>query len=398
MNSLTTLHFSKVFWLVLDSVGIGAMPDAAAYGDVGADTLLHAAMSVPEFSLPNLARLGLGRLTSAPGVPASPGPDGHHARLAEKSPGKDTTTGHWEMAGLAMKEPFRTFTEHGFPADFIREFERRSGERTIGNYAASGTAIIEELGPEHQRTGSLIVYTSADSVFQVAAHEETFGLQRLYDACQVAREMLDEYSVARVIARPFVGSPGAYSRTYNRRDFSMVPPGPTVLDMLTAAGVPVVGVGKIHDIFAGRGVARSVHTEGNTDGLEQSARELEKLERGLVFTNLVDFDMVYGHRRNAPGYAMALQEVDRWIPRYIELLGRDGLLIVTADHGCDPTASWSTDHTREYVPLVAWHAGIEPGAGRNLGTRPTFADVGATVAAIFGVGSTVDGTPLPITD
>lgn len=394
MNNLTTHHFNKILWLVLDSVGIGAMPDADLYGDSGANTLLHAAEAVPGFSLPALARLGLGRLVAAPGVPSSPGPDGHYARLAEKSPGKDTTTGHWELAGLALKEPFKTFTETGFPPEFMAEFEKKSGFSTMGNYAASGTAIIEELGPEHQRTGKLIVYTSADSVFQVAAHEGTVPLERLYAACEVAREILDRYGVARVIARPFVGNPGSYSRTYNRRDFSMVPPGPTVLDMLSGAGIPVVGVGKIHDIFAGRGVTESVHTEGNTDGLARTAEALQVISRGLVFTNLVDFDMVYGHRRNAAGYARALEEVDRWIPRYLELLGGDGLLMVTADHGCDPTAGWSTDHTREYVPLVIWHAGIVPGRGRDLGTRSTFADAGATVAANFGVGPTIDGTPI----
>lgn len=396
MKTLATPQFSKVLWLVLDSVGIGALPDAAAYGDEGADTLLHAARSVPGFSLPNLARLGLGRLTSAPGVPPFPGPDGHFARMAEKSPGKDTTTGHWEMAGLAMREPFRTFTDHGFPPEIMAEFVRLSGFGTLGNYAASGTAIIEELGPEHQRTGRLIVYTSADSVFQIAAHEETVPPEKLYAACEVARSILNRYNVARVIARPFVGKPGAYSRTYNRRDFSMIPPGPTVLDMLSSAGVQVVGVGKIHDIFAGRGVAGSIHTEGNPDGLLKTARAVRDLDSGLVFTNLVDFDMVYGHRRNAPGYAGALMEVDRWIPDCLAALGRDGLLIVTADHGCDPTAGWSTDHTREYVPLVVWHAGILPGRGRDLGTRPTFADIGATVGSIFGVGPTVDGTPMDI--
>ncbi len=396
MNTTTTPQFDKILWLVMDSVGIGALPDAPRYGDAGADTLLHAAASLPGFAMPNLARLGLGRLTTAPGVPPVPGPDGHFARMAEQSPGKDTTTGHWEMAGLAMTEPFRTFTETGFPPEIMDEFVRKSGFSTIGNLAASGTAIIEELGPEHQRTGSLIVYTSADSVFQIAAHEETVPLERLYAACEVARGILDRYAVARVIARPFVGTPGAYVRTYNRRDFSMVPPGRTVLDMLSDAGIPVVGVGKIHDIFAGRGVTTSIHTEGNSDGLARTADAVAGIRHGLVFTNLVDFDMVYGHRRNAPGYAAALLEVDRWIPRYLDLLGRDGLLLVTADHGCDPTAAWSTDHTREYVPLIAWHAGIAAGRGRDLGIRPTFADIGATVARVFGVGPTVDGTPLDL--
>jgi phosphopentomutase len=402
MKKVTTLQFDKVLWLVLDSVGVGALPDAAAYGDEQANTLLHAALSIPDFSLPNMAALGLGRIIDVPGVPRDPGPDAHFARMAEAAPGKDTTTGHWEMAGLTMKTPFHTFTEHGFPHEIIEEFERLSGFKTIGNYSASGTDIIVDLGPQHQKTGKLIVYTSADSVFQIAAHEQTVPLPELYRACEVARKILDRYNVARVIARPFVGEPGSYHRTYNRRDFSMIPPGPTVLDDLTAAGVPVVGVGKIQDIFAGRGVTKSIHTEGNTDGLARTLDAVMELQSGLVFSNLVDFDMLYGHRRDAPGYARALQEVDTWIPKFIEALaahgpdGLPGLLIITADHGCDPTAAWSTDHTREYVPLLVHHAGIAAGCGRDLGIRPTFADIGATVAAVFGVKPPLYGTVLDI--
>ncbi|HOH76782.1 MAG TPA: phosphopentomutase [Myxococcota bacterium] len=396
MKTVTTHQIRKLLWLVLDSVGIGALPDAHLYGDEGSNTLLHSALAVGDFRMPHLARLGLGHLVDVPGIPREPGPDGHFARLAERSPGKDTTTGHWEMAGLVMKGAFKAFTDTGFPPDVIAEFERRSGFKTIGNYSASGTDIIRDLGPEHERTGSLIVYTSADSVFQIAAHEDVVPLERLYSACMVAREILDAHNVARVIARPFVGSPGSYTRTYNRRDFSMTPPGPTVLDMLSGAGIPVVGVGKIHDIFAGRGVTESIHTEGNRDGLIQSIRQIRDLDRGLVFTNLVDFDMVWGHRRNAEGYAAGLMEADSFVPGLMEAVGPEGMLIVTADHGCDPTAAWSTDHTREYVPFLAWHHGIAPGSGRDVGPRTTFADIGATVAALFGVGPTVDGDPMDL--
>lgn len=396
MKTVTTLQIRKLLWLVLDSVGIGAMPDAHLYGDEGANTLLHSAQAISDFHMPNLARLGLGRLVDVPGIPSLPGPDGHFARLAERSAGKDTTTGHWEMAGLVMKGPFKVFTDTGFPPEIIAEFERRSGFSTIGNYSASGTDIIRDLGPEHERTGRLIVYTSADSVFQIAAHEDVVPVERLYSACRIAREILDDHNVARVIARPFVGVAGSYTRTYNRRDFSMTPPGPTVLDMLSAAGIPVVGVGKIHDIFAGRGVTESIHTEGNRDGLIQSIEQIRNLDRGLVFSNLVDFDMVWGHRRNARGYAAGLMEADSFIPELMDALGPDGMLMVTADHGCDPTAAWSTDHTREYVPFLAWHHGIGPASGRDVGPRSTFADIGATVAALFDVGSTVDGEPMDL--
>ncbi len=391
----TDKAFDRVFWLVLDSVGIGAMPDAAQYGDAGADTLGNTARAAGGLRLPNLGRLGLGNLHRVQGVPPAVAPDGFFARLAEASPGKDTTTGHWEMAGVALDRPFATFTDTGFPADLMEAFRRESGFAWIGNFAASGTEIIERMGPEHQRTGRLIVYTSADSVFQIAAHEETVPLPRLYEACEVARRLLDPLHVARVIARPFVGVPGAYHRTYNRRDFSMKPPRPTVLDRLEAAGQPVVGVGKIPDIFAGCGITEPVHTEGNADGLRRSEEVLRRGGPGLVFTNLVDFDMLYGHRRDAAGYARALEEVDAFLPALLDAAGPRCLVLLTADHGCDPTAGWSTDHTREYVPLVAWHAGIPPGGGRDLGLRPTFADLGATVAAALGLPPSGDGTPIP---
>lgn len=378
-------RFQRVFWLVLDSVGIGAMPDAGRYGDIGADTLGNTARAVGGLHLPNLGRLGLGNLHAVSGVPPVAAPDGHFARLAEASPGKDTSTGHWEMAGVLLDRPFATFTDAGFPADLMEAFRRESGFEWMGNVAASGTEIIERWGQEHQRTGKLIVYTSADSVFQIAAHEDTVPLPRLYAACEVARRLLDPYHVARVIARPFVGVPGDYRRTYNRRDFSMAPPRPTVLDHLVAAGLPVVGVGKISDIFAGRGVTESIHTEGNADGLRRSEEVLRRGGQGLVYTNLVDFDMLYGHRRDAVGYARALEEVDAFLPALLDAAGPGCLVLITADHGCDPTATWSTDHTREYVPLLAWHAGMPAGGGRDLGLRTTFADMGATVAGALGV-------------
>jgi len=387
-------RFNKVLWLVLDSVGVGEMPDAAQYGDRGANTLAHTAEAVGGLRLPNMGRLGLGNVTEVRGVAKTASPDGHFGRMAEASAGKDTTTGHWEMAGVILDQPFAVFTDTGFPPELMEAFRRESGFDWIGNYAASGTEIIARLGPEHQRTGKLIVYTSADSVFQVAAHEETVPLERLYEACKVARRLGDQYRIARVIARPFVGTEGAYKRTYNRKDFSMEPPKATVLDLLTAASVPVVGVGKIHDIFAGRGLGESIHTEGNSDGLVKTEEALRRLGRGLVFTNLVDFDMVYGHRRDPRGYAQALEEVDAFLPRLIAALGPTGLLLITADHGCDPTATWSTDHTREYVPLLVWHQGIKPGSGQDLGTRKTFADLGQTVAQVFGVGGLESGTPI----
>jgi phosphopentomutase len=386
--------FRRVFWLVLDSVGIGAMPDADRYGDAGADTLGHVARALGGLRLPHLGRLGIGHLGRVAGVPPEPRFDGHVVRLMEASPGKDTTTGHWEMAGVILDSPFATFTETGFPPEVMEAFRRESGFDWMGNLAASGTEILDRLGEEHCRTGRLIVYTSADSVFQVAAHEEVVPLQDLYRACEAARRILDPYRVARVIARPFVGTPGAWRRTYNRRDFSMKPPRPTVLDRLCRQGIPVVGIGKIPDIFAGQGITRSVHTEGNTDGLRRSLEVLQEGGEGLVFTNLVDFDMVYGHRRDPVGYGRALEEVDAAMPGLMEALGPGGLLIVTADHGCDPTADWSTDHTREMVPGILWHRDIRQGQGRDLGTRKTFADLGATVAEALGIPAEGDGISL----
>ncbi|MFT3917436.1 MAG: phosphopentomutase [Anaeromyxobacteraceae bacterium] len=367
--------------LVADSVGCGALPDAAAYGDTGSDTLGNTSRAVGGLALPNLGRLGLGHTTSILGVPADPAPAGFHGRMAERSEGKDTITGHWEMMGVVLREGLATFPD-GFPPEIIEPFVAATGvPGVLANRAASGTAIIQELGEEHQRTGKPIVYTSADSVFQIAAHEETVPLEELYRWCKVARAQLDRHRVARVIARPFVGTPGRYVRTYHRKDFSLATPAPTVLEALVAAGVPVVGVGKIPDVFDRKGITDEVHTEGNADGLAKTAVLLDRVDHGLVFVNLVDFDMLYGHRNDPAGYARALEELDRALPGLLAKLRPGEVAALTADHGCDPTTP-STDHSREYVPLVV-HA---PGRGGGaLGTRGSFADLGATVAEFFGL-------------
>jgi phosphopentomutase len=367
--------------LVADSVGAGALPDAAAYGDAGSDTLGNLSRAVGGLSLPVMGAMGLGNVVPILGVPPVERPSASWGRMAERSPGKDTITGHWEMMGVPLVVPLSFFPQ-GFPPEVIDPWVAATGvPGVLANRAASGTQIIEELGEEHQRTGKPIVYTSADSVFQVAAHEETVPLETLYAWCREARRILDPLRVARVIARPFVGVPGAYRRTYNRKDFSMPPPRPTVLERLAAAGVPVVGVGKIGDIFDRRGMTEDVHTEGNADGLRRTAEILGRMGRGLLFVNLVDFDMLWGHRNDAPGYARGLEEMDRGLPPVLAALREGDLLAITADHGCDPTTP-STDHSREYVPLLVKTAGRQ---GVPLGTRESFADLGATVAEFFGV-------------
>jgi phosphopentomutase len=369
--------------LVADSAGCGAMPDAAAYGDEGTDTIGNTSRAVGGLSLPVLGRMGLGHLTAVAGVPPEPTPAAFHGRMAERSHGKDTITGHWEMMGIVLQEGLRLFPD-GFPPEILEPFVRETGvPGVLANRAASGTEIIRELGEEHQRTGKPIVYTSADSVFQIAAHEETVPLETLYAWCRIARRILDPWRVARVIARPFVGTPGGYVRTYNRKDFALPAPGPTVLEKLVAARVPVVGVGKIPDIFDRRGITDEIHTEGNADGLAKTEALLDRLDHGLVFVNLVDFDSLYGHRNDPAGYARALEEMDRALPRLFGKLRPGELAALTADHGCDPTTP-STDHSREYVPLLV-HA---PGrGGGGLGTRGSFADLGASVADFFGVRS-----------
>lgn len=372
----------KSIVIVLDSVGVGAMPDAARFLDEGANTLLHAAQSVEGFALPVMEGLGLGNILELPGVEPAIHALGAFGRMAETSPAKDTTTGHWELMGLVSTEPFRTF-HNGFPPEIINAFVEQSGYEILGNRPASGTAILDELGEEHMRTRKLIVYTSADSVFQIAAHEEVIPLEELYRVCRIARRILDPYKVARVISRPFVGQPGNFQRTYNRKDFSMEPSGPTLLDHLVGMGIPVVGVGKIGDIFANRGVPHCIHTEGNVDGMEHTLAEYQKMTSGLLFTNLVDFDMVWGHRRNPTAYAKGLMETDAALGRLIREMDDQTTLFITADHGCDPTFAAHTDHTREYVPILALGAGVP--RGLNLGTRTSFADLAQTIAAFFGV-------------
>ncbi|MFB0546686.1 MAG: phosphopentomutase [Anaerolineae bacterium] len=379
----------RVIIIVMDSVGIGELPDAEEYGDAGSNTLANTARAVGGLSLPNLGKLGLGNLTEVKGVPPCQSPLGAYGRMAEASAGKDTTTGHWELAGLYSPRPLPTYP-HGFPAGLIAEFERRIGRKTLGNYPISGTVIIAELGEEHMRTGYPIVYTSADSVFQVAAHEEIIPVEELYGICRIARGLLvGEHNVGRVIARPFVGWPGNFTRTERRRDFSAAPPAPTLLDHVLEAGGEVLAVGKIEDIFAHQGISRSVHTGNNMASVDQTLAFMAQRTRGLIFTNLVDFDMLYGHRNDPEGFARALEDFDRRLPQITAALRDDDLLIITADHGCDPVTP-STDHSREYVPLLIYGAGVKPGV--NLGTRETFADVAATVAELLGIDPPPSGT------
>ena len=368
--------------VVIDSCGAGALPDASAYGDEGANTLGNLARRVGGLRLPTLQSWGLGNLTEIAGCPPSPAPRASFGTMAELSQGKDTTTGHWEMVGVVLDKGFATFP-NGFPPELMNEWQRLSGvPGWLGNKTASGTQIIEELGPEHLATGFPIVYTSADSVFQIAAHEQRVPLETLYRWCEAARSVGKKYGIARVIARPFVGEPGKLVRTYNRRDFSQPPPPGTVLDVLSGAGVQIVGVGKIPDIYDGRGIARSVHTEGNADGLRKTEELLGDLGPSLLFVNLVDTDMLYGHRRDPEGYARAMEEIDRALPAIASALRPEDVLVITADHGNDPTFPGS-DHTREQVPLLAYSPRRARGA--SLGVRDSFADLGATVSEYFGV-------------
>lgn len=373
--------FERVILIVLDSVGIGAQPDAAAYGDTGRDTLGHICekrgLRVPNFEL-----LGLGNIRPLAGVGAAPSPIGAYGKATLLSPGKDTTAGHWEMAGVILDRPFPTYPS-GFPDELIERFESAIGRRTLGNIPASGTEIIRQLGEEHIKTGWPIVYTSADSVFQIAAHEEVIAVGELYHYCEIARRLLQgEHRVGRVIARPFVGKPGAFQRTERRHDYAVEPPYPMLLDLLTGEGLEVVGVGKIPDIFLNRGITRSLPGRNNRSALESTAAAMCESWRGLVFTNLVDFDMLYGHRLDVEGYGRAIEEVDAYLPTLLERLEPGDLLIFTADHGCDPLGP-STDHSREYVPILA--TGPRATRSVNLRTRATLADIGQTVAQNFGL-------------
>jgi phosphopentomutase len=366
--------------LILDGVGIGEAPDARAYGDAGSDTLGNLARAVGGLELPNLARAGLGRIAPLAGVSATVPPEGAWGIMRPASAGKDSTTGHWEIAGVHVDVPFPTYP-HGFPDEVLREFSRRTGRGVIGNVAASGTAVIERFGAEHRRTGAWIVYTSADSVFQIAAHEETVLLAELYRGCEIARGMLvPPHNVSRVIARPFTGAPNAYVRTANRRDYSIVPPEQTLLDALAAAGIPRRGVGKVDDLFANRGIA-SEHTASNDDGLGAIHRALAEQRSGLIFANLVDFDQLWGHRNDVAGFYGGLRAFDRALPDLQAALHEDDLLFLTADHGNDPTTP-STDHSRECVPLLVLGARVRP---VSLGLRDTFSDLGATVAEWLGI-------------
>ncbi len=390
MSTVQTTHQrsgdlpQRIFIVIMDSVGCGALPDAARFGDEGADTLGNVARAMGGLRLPTLQGLGLGNLHAVQGVPAAERPQASWGVMHEASPGKDTTTGHWEIAGIVSERPFTTFPD-GFPDSIVGPWLKATGlTGVLGNRAASGTEIITELGLEHLRTGKPILYTSADSVFQVAAHEERFGLERLYEVCAAARTVLDDHYLARVIARPFVGvGPDDFQRTYNRHDYSMEPPRPTVLERLTVAGVPVVGLGKIGDIFANRGVTRSIRTKGNAEGMQRLLEQVRELPApGLAFLNLIDFDMLYGHRRNPSGYAEALEAFDEGLAPVVAALEPRDLLLITADHGCDPTFDATTDHTREQVPLLAYWPGH---AGRALGARRTFADMAETVAEALGL-------------
>jgi phosphopentomutase len=371
----------RVLVIVLDSCGVGALPDADRYGDEGTNTLPHTAEACGGLAMPAMGRLGLGRIAPVAGVPPDPAPAGAFGKMAERSPGKDSTTGHWELMGIVLDRPFPTYPD-GFPPEVIDPFEARIGHRVLGNRAASGTEIIKELGVEHLRTGHPIVYTSADSVFQIATHEARTPVEDLYRYCRIAREILTgPHAVGRVIARPFVGEAGAFVRTDRRRDFSLPPPVPTVLDRLHAASLPVIAIGKIHDLFAGRGITDSVHTHDDLDGMRATLRAMGSTRTGLIFTNLVDLDTLFGHRNNPRGYGQDLEQIDAEMAKVVSRLGASDLLIITADHGNDPT-SQSTDHSREYVPLLV--AGPRVAGGIDLGIRPTFADVGATVAAALG--------------
>jgi phosphopentomutase len=374
-------NFERVIWIVLDSVGIGELPDAADYGDVGRTTLGHIAES-RTLVLPNLQRLGLANIAPLAHLAPAASPLGAYGKGATHSPGKDTTTGHWEMAGVWLDQAFPTYP-HGFPQELIAEFEKEIGRGTLGNKPASGTEIIKELGEEHVRTGKPIVYTSGDSVFQIAAHEDVIPIAELYRMCEIARKLLDGPNrVGRVIARPFAGPIGHFARTTRRHDYAVDPPKPMLLDVLAERGVPVFGIGKIHDIYNGRGVEKYVTTTGNADGMSKLTAALREQKRGLIFCNLVDFDMLYGHRKDVEGFAESLEEFDRILGPFMKLMSASDSLIITADHGCDPDPRWSTtDHSREYVPILAYSPGT--GAGVNLGIRHTLADIGQTIAQNF---------------
>jgi len=381
----------RVILIVLDGCGAGELPDAADFGDRGSNTLGNLSRAIPGgLALPNLQALGLGNIIAIEGLSPNPSPQGCWGKLAERSKGKDSTFGHWEIAGLVTEKPLPTYP-HGFPPEIIEPFKKAVGRDILANKVASGTEIIKELGDEHVKTGFPIVYTSADSVFQIACHEEIVPLAQLYDWCQKARDLLTgEHAVGRVIARPFIGTSGNYQRTGgHRRDLSLKPFKPTVLDNLKNSGFQVIGVGKIHDLFAGQGLTASIHTDDNRDGMQKVLETLPDLRQGLLMANLVDFDMSWGHRNDVPGFYKGLQEFDAWLPGLVKVMTAEDVLMITADHGNDPTTP-STDHSREYTPLLAYGPAIK--SGKNLGTRESFADIAATLAEVFGIKGTGQGT------
>jgi phosphopentomutase len=377
-----SVRFERIIWIVLDSVGVGELPDAADYGDVGRDTLGHIARS-RALRVPNLVRLGIANIKPLAHLIPPPKPAGYFGKGATRSPGKDTTTGHWEMAGIWLEQAFPVYP-NGFPPALIAEFERQIGRRTLANKPASGTEILKELGEEHVRTGFPIVYTSGDSVFQIAAHEDVIPVPELYGMCEIARKLLDGPNrVGRVIARPFAGTQGNFNRTERRHDYAVEPPRPMLLDVLAERKVPAFGVGKIHDIYNGRGVDDYVTTKNNADGMNKLTEALAKRPKGLIFANLVDFDMLYGHRKDVEGFACSLEEFDEMLGPFLDALAPADLLLITADHGCDPDpVNPTTDHSREYVPILACTKSAQTGS--NLGTRATLADMGQTVAENFG--------------
>lgn len=376
------MAFKRIVWVVLDSVGIGALPDADEYGDTGRSTLGHIAES-RALAIPNLVWMGLANIAPLAHLTPAKAPLACFGKGATRSPGKDTTTGHWEMAGIWLPQAFPVYPQ-GFPPEVMEPFERAIGRKTLGNKPASGTEILKELGAEHMRTGCPIVYTSGDSVFQIAAHEEVIPVAELYRYCEIARKILDgPHRVGRVIARPFSGAPGNFRRTERRHDYAVEPPKPMLLDVLAERGVNVLGIGKIHDIYNGRGVGNYVTTKSNADGMEKLSQALERQSDGLIFANLVDFDMLYGHRKDVEGFARSLEEFDALLGPLLARLAQSDLLLITADHGCDPDPRWpTTDHSREYVPILAYSPGGQQ--GRNLGVRATLADMGQTVAENFG--------------
>lgn len=374
--------------VVFDGMGIGELPDAGEYGDLGSDTLDNLARAAGGIALPNLASLGLGLIEGVDMVEKVESPLGSFGRMKEASPGKDTATGHWEMSGIILEKPFSTYPA-GFPAEMMERFEKTTGYGCLGGKPASGTGIIDEFGDEHMRTRKLIVYTSADSVFQIAAHEEVIPVDELYRVCEAARELLNEYNICRVIARPFSGKPGYFKRTERRRDYAVDPPGRTVLEKIKDRGFPVIGIGKIGDIFAHRGLTEEVHTRDDGDGIDKTIEAVKAIREGLVFTNLVDLDTQYGHRNDAAGYANALKAIDARLPGILGLLTDKDILFITADHGCDPTTP-STDHSREYVPLLVYGKGLKGGV--SLGTRKSLSDLGQTLARVFHTGDLKSGT------